>query len=363
MFGIDTSHEISILHKVDVSREGYVDHFGIEGLSSSLERDHFLGRIHDFLGQRIFDGITGDQASILGIGGPSIEQLSRDAGLEHAGRGEDDRGSSIVKGIDVDGFEVLYVGEVEGVAQVHLRSDASIHHIGIGLVDPQGPTGHFGRVVDGDGVQVRVVPPVLVEDEEELLRPAEGKDGNETSAAATHDRLDRPGEDGLPLQARLVHLHPVGALHDEHVRLDARDLRRHEMAVFFHGVVPRVQHRASPDLDEKHGRAEDVARVQRVELEAAVEGDGLVVVDEFDLVHARLQLRLGVQHVVAAAGAGVGVVRCRGLFHRHQPQVIPQQQPGHGLGRVRHEDPALEPRPLRKVRQAGRMVQMEMRNQ
>ena len=58
------------------------------------------------------------------------------------------------------------------------------------LVHAKRAGGELGGVVDGARLELRVSLPVLVEDEEELLRPAKREDGNQAPAAAADDGLD-----------------------------------------------------------------------------------------------------------------------------------------------------------------------------
>jgi len=61
-------------------------------------------------------------------------------------------------------------------------------------VDVHALDGEARDVVDRDVLQLGVLGPVLVEDEEKLLRSAEGEDGQKDAAAALEDRLDETCE-------------------------------------------------------------------------------------------------------------------------------------------------------------------------
>mmetsp|Transcript_1295 Transcript_1295/g.2845 ORF Transcript_1295/g.2845 Transcript_1295/m.2845 type:complete len:237 (-) Transcript_1295:1021-1731(-) len=150
MFGSHFLNKGPILHKIHVRRKTHVIHQTIQGLTSSFQCDNFLGLCHDFLGQGMFDGISGNQNAIVGIGSPPIKQLSRYTGLQHSWTGKDHGGSGIIKGIDINTFQIGNVLKLKGIADIHLRPDASVHHIGVGLVNSQGAGGQFGCVPNGN---------------------------------------------------------------------------------------------------------------------------------------------------------------------------------------------------------------------
>ena len=56
--------------------------------------------------------------------------------------------------------------KVEGIGYVHHGLYASIHHVAVRLIDPQGPGCHFGCVIDGNGMEMRIVAPIFVQDEQ-----------------------------------------------------------------------------------------------------------------------------------------------------------------------------------------------------
>mmetsp|Transcript_16903 Transcript_16903/g.48564 ORF Transcript_16903/g.48564 Transcript_16903/m.48564 type:complete len:286 (+) Transcript_16903:3303-4160(+) len=203
--------------------------------------------------------------------------------------------------------------------------------------------------------------PVFIEDEQQLLRPTEGKYRDETPAATSHDPLHRSREACLPLRPGGVNLHPVRGLDHENVGLDVGYFRRHEMPIILHAVVARVQEGPAANLEEKHGRTEDVAGVEGAKLERA-DRYGLVVVDQLDLVAALGQILLGVQDVGIVVLVVVSAA-ARALLDGHEPEVISKQQPNHRLGGVRHEDSTAETGPLGEVGQTGGMIQVKMCNE
>lgn len=363
MLGINLGDEVTILHKVNVSREGNIIDEAVQWLPATIQGHDLLGLVHDFLRQGILDRITGNQHTILWVGRPSVKELPGDSRLQHTGRGKDDTRPSIIKAIDVDRLEVANVSKGEGVGNIHLRTDASIHHVGVRLIDAKGPAGQLGGVPDGDALQMRVGLPVLVKNQEQLLRPTEGKYWDEAPSTARYDPLHRSREPCLPFRPRGVNLHSVGGLNHEDVGFDVGNFCRHEMAIVFHAVITGVQEGPATNLQQEHGRSEDVAGVEGAELERP-DRYGLVVIDQLDLVAALGQFFLGVQNIRIVVLVVVSTATAAGTFlDRHEAEVISEQQPNHRLGRVRHEDSAAEAGPLGEVGQTGGMVQMEMSDQ
>ena len=142
-----------------------------------------------------------------------------------------------------------------------------------------------------------MVLPKLVQNEEELLGTAEGKDWEEDASAALDDVVDDSREAFLADLAGLVDLEPVGGLDNEHVGLLVWDFCGHQVAVLDARVVAGVEDLDAGNLDHKHGGAQDVPCVVPPELDS-VHLEGLVVVAGGDLGHGRSQVLLVVQHVV-----------------------------------------------------------------
>ena len=81
---------------------------------------------------------------------PAIKQLTGSPRLKHPRRSKDDRWPTVVKRIGIDALEVAYELEIEGVADIHLGTDSRIHHIRIGLADPEGTASEFGCIIYGN---------------------------------------------------------------------------------------------------------------------------------------------------------------------------------------------------------------------
>ena len=121
--------------------------------------------------------------------------------------------------------EVLHVRKLPRVrAGCVCRADVLVHHVDVRLVDTHSLLGYLGRIIDGHVVQLGVRLPVLVEDQEQLLRAAERKDGDQAAPTALDDLVDGACEALLALLARLVDRGAVRRLGDEHVRRVHRDL-------------------------------------------------------------------------------------------------------------------------------------------
>eukprot|EP00978_Attheya_sp_CCMP212_P044800 scaffold323220_cov55-Attheya_sp.AAC.1 len=193
-------------------------HEAIERLAASFQCDNLLGLVHDFFGKCVFDSVSGDQHSILGIGCPTIEQLSRHTTLKHTGTGKDHRGTPVVKGIDIDRLEVANVFKGKGISHVHLGADARVHHVGIGLIDSKCTGRQFGCVPNGNALQVWVGLPKLVQYKQQFLGSSQSKDRDETPSAPSHDPLNGPRKTRLSFGTTRMNLHPIGSFHHEHIR-------------------------------------------------------------------------------------------------------------------------------------------------
>lgn len=119
---------------------------------------------------------------------PGFEEFATETGLHHAGCGHDDAWTDVLK--VVDALEVADVLEDEGIVDGNLPLDATVHGADVRLVDGHALLGERGGVVDGNVVKFGVLRPVFVQDEQEFLGSAEGKDGDEATAAASDRVVD-----------------------------------------------------------------------------------------------------------------------------------------------------------------------------
>mmetsp|Transcript_45903 Transcript_45903/g.55237 ORF Transcript_45903/g.55237 Transcript_45903/m.55237 type:complete len:286 (-) Transcript_45903:280-1137(-) len=276
--------EIPILDVIHVRAERYVFDQAIEGLASSFQGYHFLGLVHDFLREGVFNGVSRDHDPVLGLGAPAVEQLPANPILQHPGGGKHHTRPAIIESLQIDASEISNVPEFERIPDIHLGANPHVHHVGVGLVHPQSPRGEFGRVPNGDLLEMGVLRPVFIENQEELLRPTEGKHGYEAFATTGDNLIDRFGESTFPFLTRLVDLHPVRGFHNQHIRPQrltpytaprnslgnlVGNLGLHQMPIVLHAIIPRVQHGPSPDLNHEHGRSQHVTRVQRPEFQSS----------------------------------------------------------------------------------------------
>mmetsp|Transcript_76015 Transcript_76015/g.211194 ORF Transcript_76015/g.211194 Transcript_76015/m.211194 type:complete len:304 (-) Transcript_76015:141-1052(-) len=234
------------------------------------------------------------------------------------------------------------------IAAVRLQLDFFAAHVGVRLEDPEAFCRHRGIVVHGDAMKVWVALPIVFQDEEHLLRAPKRKHWHEALPTLPHDLVDRIRKTALPLLAGLVVLDSIRRLHDEHVHPLRWDLRLREVPVLFLAVIASVQHADSSDVDQEHGRAEDVARPIAREFDAP-ELPLLVVINQLDLVH----------RLVDVSSAKDLILRC----NLADPGIIVPEHAADGSRGVRHEYLALKLRPVHEVWDRARMVEMEMRDE
>lgn len=84
--------------------------------------------------------------------------------------------------------------KLKRIRDSNLSSNPFIHHICISLINGHTFFSKCRGVVDGYVVEFRVCLPVFVENEEKLLGPTEGKDGDETSTTSFHDTVNQTCE-------------------------------------------------------------------------------------------------------------------------------------------------------------------------
>eukprot|EP00978_Attheya_sp_CCMP212_P044801 scaffold323220_cov55-Attheya_sp.AAC.2 len=99
------------------------------------------------------------------------------------------------------------------------------------------------------------------------------------------------------------------------------------MPIILHRVIARVQNGAPSYFEQEHGRSQHVPRIEGMELEPA-HRYGLMVVNEFDLVHAALQFGFRVQDVGRCLGcsrvsSGVSTYGGSALLDIHEAEVVP----------------------------------------
>lgn len=142
----------------------------------------------EFVAERASHTVPWDDETVLGVGAPLLEDLHGEATVEHAGGGEKDHGLFALDEVAVEGLDVLEVEDVlgeEGVLDLlGLPVDEELVEV-VGLLDEA-----CGEV---EAVLVVAADPVGLEEDGELLRPAEGEDGDEDLAAVVESLLDLRG--------------------------------------------------------------------------------------------------------------------------------------------------------------------------
>mmetsp|Transcript_5403 Transcript_5403/g.17092 ORF Transcript_5403/g.17092 Transcript_5403/m.17092 type:complete len:263 (+) Transcript_5403:897-1685(+) len=179
--------ELGVLKIISVRRKRNGDDRAPAGLHAAVSSSDLVWLGHEFFCQRALDGVARDDDAVPRVRAPPVEELPGDAGLKHARRGEDDAGPDVVD--VVDGAHVGHVREPKRVPHVHLPPDVLVHHVDVRLVDAQRPGRELGGVEDGHAVQVAAPAPVLVQDQQQLLRAPEREDGDEAPPAALDDAL------------------------------------------------------------------------------------------------------------------------------------------------------------------------------
>lgn len=141
-------------------------------------------------------------------------------------------------------------------------------------------------------------------------------------------------------------------------------------------VLITLPHLHTSNLDHKHGGTQDMASMVAPELNAS-HFFHFMEVDRLDLVHAFLQVRLCVQHVICrnitaereAEDEDFSLRHCKLLFSlgcsEHLPDfdVVRKQPAVNGFGRVGHECPPFITSFLQKPRQSPTVIQMKAKRE
>lgn len=180
----------------------------------------------------------------------------------------------------------------------------------------------------------RVLLPVLVEKEEELLRAAQREDREQDLPAllqrrhhlrySSDVRNNATQQLVLTVLALVVRGPAVGALRNDDVGVEGRDLGSRQMAIFFAREIAGVstltdgvyslQDADVVDFDAEHGGSENMSSLETRDLDAVVPSL-LVVVDGLNGVHAGLQLLRRVDAVRFALTRGEGQVVVQQALH------------------------------------------------
>eukprot|EP01137_Pigoraptor_chileana_P037380 Opistho-2@34375 len=283
------------LHKVRMRTEGDVVDRHVQMKLLSTERVYLLWCRQNVLCKSALHRVTRDNTSVTPVLTPHLKQLSTQSALEHAGTGHDNRGTDI--------FELLHsaqtadVPEHKGVGDCELPSNAIVHVIDVRLVHRHAFLRQRRRVVYGYTVQLRMVFPVFIENEKELLSTPKRKDGQQTPTATLHNVVNQTGEAGFPFGTWLVNLHSISGLDNENVRHNVGDFGSHQVAILLPRKVARVEYPHTGDFDHEHAGTEHVPGVVTPKLHA-VDLFDLMCVDRLDFFHAPIQVLLVVEHVL-----------------------------------------------------------------
>jgi len=178
--------------------------------------------LHDLLGHCALDAVTRDDDAVLLARRPPLEQLAAHAVLQHTRAGKHDAAPDVLE--TVDGLEradelkvprpALARGVASGFRLGHALPEESldvvVHGADVCLIDQHAFPSEVAGIVDGVFLVLPVLPPVLVENEQQLLRTAEGKDGHQHPAAAVQHAGDRLHQRLLPLYPWYVRGDAVG---------------------------------------------------------------------------------------------------------------------------------------------------------
>ena len=156
-----------------------------------------------------------------------------------------------------------------------------------------------------------VVPgPESLEEDAELLGPAQGEDGDQDLAAVVHAGLYLEQELPLPRALAVSETGGVGALGDQQVRLHSLDEGRAQVAVGARVEVPRVHHPYLPVLDRKHARPQHMSRVERLYLYTLLV-IALLQIQTPNLLHAILDITLAInKQILALIISSIGIIAC-----------------------------------------------------
>eukprot|EP00958_Prasinococcus_capsulatus_P008378 scaffold820_cov376-Prasinococcus_capsulatus_cf.AAC.7 len=336
--GMSLLDEVLRLREVCVRREGDAldrhaqRHLGAGSRGDLCRRGQNLPR------QRALHSEVGNDDSVAPVLAPGLEQLARQARLQHGRSGQHHAGAHI---IELTGaLQVLHVLEHEGVGHLEGRADLFGHHV-------DRPSRQRAGLVDGHVAQFGHALPALVQDQQQLLSPAQGHHRQQHLAASAQHADDHVEEATLAFLPRPMRLHAVRAFHDHHVRGLVGQLRARQVAVGLARVVAGVENTHARDLHLEHRGAEHVACHVGLD-EDAIQVDLLVEVDHFDAVHAELQVLVSVESVCGAVLGHLDEVREEHLVHC--------------FGGVRHEDAPAELGLGDHVRQGCAVVQVEVRD-
>ena len=184
---------------------------------------HRLAVAENLPGQRPLNRKVADDDAVLGVAAPRLEQVAGQTRLQHRRRGEYHARPDVVQAGRVR--KVVDVVEHERVGLLERGFHVRVEHVYVRLIHRHRPLRERRRLVYGHPFQLRMLDPVVLQDQQHLLRAAQGDDRQEHLTPACQHPVDHVREPALSLLPRRVRRHAVGGLDDDDVRRNRREVR------------------------------------------------------------------------------------------------------------------------------------------
>lgn len=158
-----------------------------------------LWLLHNLLRHRALDTVTGDDDAVLVAGRPSFQKLAAHTVLQHTRTGQHDTAANILKPIKTlerpDEPKIPRSTTTGCVARglglsctLGIQAlDVIVHGARVCLVHHHALLGEVAGIVDGEILEIGVLAPVLVKNEEELLGTTKGKDRHQHTPATVEN--------------------------------------------------------------------------------------------------------------------------------------------------------------------------------
>ena len=139
--------------------------------------------------------------------------------------------------------------------------------------------------------------PIFIQNQEKFLSSTQSKHWNETSSSTCDNIVYCGCESTLTVFAFFVNMSAIGRFDNKHIRFNGRQLRGHQVPVFFSGKISGIEDTNARNFDHEHGSSKNVASVVSPEFYSA-HFFFLVKVESFYFVHADLQIMFCKKHLV-----------------------------------------------------------------
>ena len=286
MLRFDLINEARVLRIVDMGRERDVVDRHATRDALPVQCDNVVRVAQNVACHGAFHRITAHNHAIALIRRPALQQLTRYPAL-HKPRTRHHHTRALVVEL-VQAAQVAHMLEHERiVSPVETRANVLVHRMDIRLVDRHALARERRRIVDRNRMELRVRFPVLVEKQQQLLRAAQHKHGQQHTSTAPDDTVNQRREAHLFVEPRLQTLCSVGAFTDQDIRPHRRHFCLHKMPVLLTAVVTRIQYTQSCHIDHKHARTQHMPRMVRRKPQTAAQNHLLVVVHRLDLPPGR----------------------------------------------------------------------------